>query len=154
MPVIGKAKILANIDAQYRKKVLAFGAGVAEGGLLIQRESQLIVPVDYGNLKASAFTRVNGKGTARVVVTVGYTAAYAVFVHENLDAAHGAVFNAKYAAELAHAAELRRKKLGGTTGPFRHDRGANQQAKFLEKPFRDKHRDVFNIVVARVRAAK
>lgn len=34
---------------------------VVEGGLLLQRESQLACPVDTGNLKASAFTRVDKK---------------------------------------------------------------------------------------------
>jgi hypothetical protein len=57
-------------------------------------------------------------------------------VHENLDAAHGQAFNVKWAAELAHAKTLRKSHQGGTEGPFRHSRGVNQQAKFLEAPFR------------------
>lgn len=42
--------------------VIAKGGTIAQGllaaGLLLQRESQLRVPVDTGNLKASAFTRL------------------------------------------------------------------------------------------------
>jgi hypothetical protein len=47
-------------------------------------------------------------------VIVGYAASYALFVHENLDAAHGEEFNKKHG----------------------RGRGPNQQAKFLETPFR------------------
>lgn len=104
-------------------------------GLLLQAESQKIVPVDYGFLKNSAFTRKEGS-TDLPAIVVGYTSVYAIYVHENLEAAHGVVFNQKYAAELAHAAKLRKQRKGGTKGPFRHDRGPDQQAKFLERPFR------------------
>ncbi len=52
-------------------------------------------------------------------VSVGYVANYAVHVHENLEALHGAAYNAAY---------------GGKPG-FK-SRGPNQQAKFLERPAR------------------
>jgi len=63
--------------------------GLIRAGLFIQRESMLIVPVDTANLKNSAFTRARGFG-ALTVVTVGYTAAYAVYVHEDENATHKA----------------------------------------------------------------
>ena len=50
-------------------------------GLRLQRESQERVPVEYGNLKASAYTRPVGHG-AKTEVYVGYTASYAAHVHE------------------------------------------------------------------------
>lgn len=53
---------------------------------------------------------------------VGYSASYAVIVHEDMEAAHGEDYNEKYAAEIA----------AGT----KHSRGPNQQAKYLETPFR------------------
>jgi len=93
--------------------------GLTQGGLLIQREAQKITPVDTGNLKNSAGTRVFGSGWATEVV-VFYTAEYAVYVHENTQAAHGEAFNKKY-----------RKEIASKTNRTRN-RGSNQTAKFLE----------------------
>lgn len=150
--VTGLSTIKANVRKYISRKLVALTRGLKTCGALILRDSQQIVPVDYGPLKASAFIRTEGDGTTHVVVIVGYTAAYAVYVHEDLDKAHGAVFNALYAVELAKAKSLRRKKQGGTTGPFRHSRGPNQQAKFLEIPFRDRRDDCKTIITAEVNA--
>ncbi len=69
-----------------RRKDRAFARGIErglkKGGLLIQREAQLKVPVDTGALKASAFTRASGTGFS-TVVTTGFDVAYAVFIHEH-----------------------------------------------------------------------
>lgn len=140
--------VKTKIRAVVNKKIAGMTRGLKTAGMLILRDSQKIVPVDYGPLKASGFVRAKGANTKNVDVTVGYTAAYAVYVHEDLEKAHGSAFNIKYAAQLARAKELRKKKEGGTTGPFRHNRGENQQAKFLEKPFRDRKADVLAIVKA------
>lgn len=148
--ISGIPAVKARLQAIANLKLRKLATGLKKGGLLVQRRSQEIVPIDYGPLKASAFTRVEGEGTKAVQVTVGYTASYAVYVHEDLDKAHGAVFNAKYATQLAHAAMLRKKRLGGTTGTFRHYRGVKQTAKFLEIPFRASLRDIFIIVVSEV----
>ena len=90
------------------------------GGAIILRDSQLIVPVDQGNLKASGYCRSEVHGLV-VEVEVGYTANYALYVHENLDALHGQAFNIAYADLITEGVE--------------HSRGADQQAKFLETPF-------------------
>jgi hypothetical protein len=50
-------------------------------GLLIQREAMKVTPVDLGVLKLSAFTKSQGKGFD-TVVSVGYGASYAIYVHE------------------------------------------------------------------------
>jgi hypothetical protein len=62
-------------------------AGLVKAGRYVQRESQMIVPVDTGNLRAGADTRKRGSGL-RTIVHVVYVAAYAIFVHENLFARH------------------------------------------------------------------
>jgi len=95
--------------------------GIRKAGRFLFREAQEIVPVDEGNLRGSGFVRPIGKGSNFAVV-VGYTADYAVFVHENLNAAHGAAYNVKHAAEIATGAK--------------DNRGEKQQAKFLEAPAR------------------
>ena len=77
--------------------------------------------------------------TAGKSVVVGYTAAYAVYVHENLEAAHGTAYNAKYAAEISQGQMVNKKgrvvKKKGWKG--RTSRGPEQQAKFLEQPARE-----------------
>lgn len=128
-------------------KALRLAEGLKKAGLFLEAESKKVAPVDYGVLKASAFTRVENDYTRTVDVIVGYTAAYAVFVHENLDALHGAAFNARYAKELAEA-KAARKRGERVSGPFRHNRGPDQQAKFLEAPFRRHRRTLRDIVVA------
>jgi hypothetical protein len=55
--------------------------GLIKGGLLLQRESQKVVPVEFGVLKNSAGTEAIGHGWYTDVV-VFYTASYAVYVHE------------------------------------------------------------------------
>ena len=62
----------------------AFRNSAVRGGLRIQREAQKRVPVDTGNLRASAATRT-AKDSRGTRVDVGFTASYALFVHENTD---------------------------------------------------------------------
>jgi len=79
--VTGAKEILSNMKKHQKLLGLGVAAGLKAAGLALQRESQQLVPVDTGNLKASAFTRAEGSGL-NTAVTVGYTAAYALFVHE------------------------------------------------------------------------
>lgn len=64
--------------------------GLLAAGLKVQRLSQKRVPVEYGKLRASAYTRkaIGIDAEAGIynamAVEVGYSAAYAVFVHENM----------------------------------------------------------------------
>lgn len=58
--------------------------GVWKAGLIVQAEAQRRVPVEYGNLRASAYT--NPHHSKKNTVRVGFGAAYALWVHENLEA--------------------------------------------------------------------
>lgn len=78
--------------------------GLLAAGLIIQRESQRLVPIKTGNLRASAYTRKSPNNPK--VVEVGYGAAYALYVHENLEA-HHTVGEAKF---LEHAVENKREE--------------------------------------------
>ena len=145
-----KAQMLKDLN----RRMPGLTRGLKKCGLLLQRESMKIVPVDKGNLKASVFTRSENDNTPFVVVYVGYTAAYAIYVHENLDALHGAAFNIIYANQLAAYRERGRKgllimRLAGD-GPFSHSRGLSQQAKFLERPFRRLHDTFIEIMKSAV----
>jgi len=119
--------------------------GLKRGALQIFREAQQEVPVDEGNLKGSGFVRQTAGRGLSAEFTIGYTASYAVYVHENLDAAHGAEYNTKYEAERTkYSAKLRDEKgrfLKGSgektvTASKYKKRGENQKAKFLEDPAR------------------
>ena len=82
--VFGAPTIIRNLK-RYRDKEIPAGIekGLKLAGLHLLRESQLLVPVDFGVLKASGFMRVQGKGLQTTPI-VGYGAHYAVYVHENL----------------------------------------------------------------------
>ncbi len=80
--VIGVAQVVSNLRRRFRQLAAGNATGLKMAGLHLQRTSQRLVPVDYGFLKASAYTRHTGEGW-NTVVTIGYTAAYALYVHEN-----------------------------------------------------------------------
>ncbi len=136
---MAKISGLDDIIKNLRRANTQIGRGVARGlkrgGLLLQRASQEIVPVDKGPLKASAFTRNVGGSGFDTDIIVGYTAEYAVYVHEDLEAAHGAAFNEKYAKQIADSGNK----------SFR-SRGVNQQAKFLEQPARELRPVILKII--------
>lgn len=145
------------------KKTIAVGVarGLKQGGLHLQRKSQEIVPVQLGNLKASGFCRnVGGTGfDTDIVVGYGSEACnYAVYVHEDLNKAHGQAFNIKHADKIARAGtyktSLKTRKttrwkpkleMGTAQGGF-FPRGENQQAKFLERPAREERRNIIKII--------
>jgi hypothetical protein len=69
--------------------------GLIKGGLLLQRLSQEVVPIDTTNLQGSAGTRAFGQGFNTDVI-VYYTASYAVYVHERTDLQHAPGKQAKF----------------------------------------------------------
>lgn len=79
-----------------------------------------------------------------VSVVVGYDAAYAIFVHEDLEAAHGSAYNQKYAEEIAAGKTKSGRKKRGWKG--KTSRGPNQQAKFLEKPAREMAKELGSMI--------
>jgi hypothetical protein len=56
---------------------------LVQGAETILEEADKIIPVDTGNLRNSSFKNID---TNNAKVTIGYTAEYAPYVHENLDA--------------------------------------------------------------------
>jgi hypothetical protein len=80
----GLDKVMRNLEVQIKGIKGRSMAGLWEAGLQIQRVAQKRTPVDTGNLKASAYTRKYNEEA----IEIGFTAAYAVYVHENLEAHH------------------------------------------------------------------
>lgn len=130
MNTFGILPKIATVIRAVRDKQGAFEKAVPTGlkaaALVLQRKSQELVPVQYGILKRSAETVVEGTGL-KTTAKVRYSASYALYVHENLDVAHGIKFNLKHADLIAAGIK-----------PWAPGRGPNQTAKFLEIPATDK----------------
>lgn len=117
--VIGIDKVLANIKREFRAVEGRSSAGLMAAGLQVQRLAQKKVPVEYGNLRGSAYTEKR----KQLEVEVGFTASYALYVHENL----GQVLKG----------QTRRSGLGHYWGPA-------GEPKYLEKAL--KETDVIGII--------
>jgi hypothetical protein len=113
----GLETTLSAFDTKQVQLGKGFKVGLTRAALYLQGASQKLTPVDTGNLRASAFTRVTGDGL-KAKAKVGYTAMYALFVHENVE-----------------------MKLKGQPRPAPHkgsywDPQGRAQSKFLEQPMR------------------
>lgn len=84
--VQGLEQVMANLDAAVEDIEGRAQAGMNDAGFMIQYEAQKLTPVDTGNLKASAYT--NPVVTGEPAVSVGFTASYALAVHEDLQMPH------------------------------------------------------------------
>lgn len=103
--------------------------GLLAGGLIVQREAQEHVPVEYGNLRASAYTRKTPENEH--IVEVGFTADYALWVHEAIE---------------KHQGMPRRSGLGVLWGP-------HGEPKYLENAARNKTEEVISQIRGRVTTA-
>lgn len=111
MPSVKAKGVEAIIKALRRKRkehAKGMQVGLKKAGLFLQRESQKIVPIDTGALRNSANTRAEGEGLSTVVY-VTYGMDYAIYVHEDLQAAHAPGKQAKYLEQPAREkrAEMR-----------------------------------------------
>lgn len=127
LKIKGLDALAKGLKTASEKQIAAVGRGLRQAGLLLQAYSMEECPVEFGVLRGSCYVKMIGKSR----VQVGYTADYAIYVHENLDALHGSAYNNFYAAEIA----------AGTMA----SRGPNQKAKYLEDPAKEhlnEYRDI------------
>jgi hypothetical protein len=82
--IVGLSVVKANFKRRNRTLAAGTERGLKLAGLHLQRTSQKFVPVDFGPLKASAYTRHKGSGYS-TQVHVGYGTSYALPVHENVE---------------------------------------------------------------------
>ncbi len=170
---------LEQLNRKLRVKRKEHAAGCSRGlkraALTVIRYSLQIVPVDTGHLRATWFVRHTGTGFD-TEVRFGYTAEYAVYVHEIVTNLHGAAYNAAYIREIkgtgvAGARDARGKFLKKNqwsdlavrrgyhkdpdTGKAKkaNPRGENQQAKYLEQPIRERWNEMRMIVLQEMRIA-
>jgi len=140
--ITGINTVIRNISKSKITLGNAVARGLKKGGIYLLRKSHELVPVQLGGLKANSEVRNIGGSGFNTDIIVAYKQDYATFVHENLDAAHGKVFNVKYARQIEAAAGTSRGTKQG--GMFR--RGENEQAKFLEQPARTERKAILNII--------
>lgn len=81
--VRGLNKVLGNLNREVNKIQGQSIAGLKAAGLILERASNKRVPVEKSGLIQSSYTRTAQND--RKAVEVGYSAKYAVYVHENLE---------------------------------------------------------------------
>lgn len=114
--IIGVDEVVAKIKAKRKNLGYYVEKGMRKAGATLLAASQKMVPVEYGQLRASGFQRTIGRDyKARVII--GYTATYAFYVHELV------------------GMKLKGKPRISGIGRYWDPRGA--RAKFLERPARD-----------------
>ena len=85
--MMGKSEALKNLNKELRAIKGKTIEGLTVSAMLVRSRSQALTPVDTGNLKASTYN-ASGGTSDKPVVEVGYTADYAVKVHEDLGVYH------------------------------------------------------------------
>lgn len=95
--ITGQNKVVREMNKRIAQVKARTRGGMQEAALVVRREAQLLTPVNTGNLKGSAYTEITSDLRRGVGAVIGYTAAYAPYVHENLDA-HHAVGQARFLA--------------------------------------------------------
>jgi len=94
-------KLVATLKRKEKKHKESMRRGLVKAGLYLQRESQKLVPVDLGTLKASARTTDVTTNDTHPKVEVSYGTEYAIYVHEDLTANHPNGGQAKFLEEPA-----------------------------------------------------
>ena len=98
--LLGVSKVRRQLKQARKRHASRVRPSLIRGGLLLQRFSQQIVPVEFGILKNTANTRAEGDGFDTEVI-VSYGTDYAVHVHENPNARHKPPTRYKYLEEPA-----------------------------------------------------
>lgn len=81
--IFGAEEFKQKLNAYSELKNKQVGTALSQAALLIKRDAQLRVPVEYGVLKNSARSRLYRRKKYRSWAEVKFTAAYALYVHEN-----------------------------------------------------------------------
>lgn len=134
---------LAKKLVSYRnKKVIGLAEGMRAAAEFIKEESLKIVPRQTGYLASTVFVK-RVYNQSRPTFVVGFSAKYALIVHERLDLAHGKEFNVKHADKIKNA---------GAGHPIWFNRGVREQAKFLERPMRENRQKIREIIKSKIRS--
>jgi hypothetical protein len=122
--VTGVNNAIKRLNAELDSNVKRAMAGLLAGGMIIEVDAKKRVPREYGNLFASSYTRKAQDGT--LAVEVGFTSAYALWVHENI--------------EMKLKGKDRPSGLGQYWGP-------KGEAKYLENALNEKKKAALDMVI-------
>lgn len=125
MTVKGMDEVMQNLRKEIKGIKNRTQAGMLAAGLKVMRLSQQRVPVEYGNLRGSAFAR--RAQNDEMAVEVGFSAHYAFYVHEN--------------TQMRLKGTPRPSGLGVYWGP-------KGQAKFLESAVSDLQKEIVDTIAA------
>lgn len=127
----GLDKVLKNLNREIEGIKDRTDAGILAGGLIIQGDAQKRVPIEYGNLRGSAYTQPHPEKAH--VVQVGFGSSYAAAVHENM--------------EQKWKGKPRKSGLGQYWGP-------EGEPKFLEKAIANTKLDVVRTIAAHAKVKR
>lgn len=136
--VEGLNKVVLELNRAIEQIANRSEAGLYEGAMLIKAAAMKKTPVDTGNLRKSAYIdRVSRIGAGQSskfmpVVFIGYSAVYALYVHENVEQRWKG-----------------RKRISGTKKGHYWDSG---EPKFLEKAIIEKRKAVIDQIKRRAGA--
>ena len=85
--ITGFDNVMQNLNSEISKMKKRSMKGLIESAIIIRRDMAVtppLIPIDKGNLNSSWFTS-GFHSLYGPVLLMGFTANYAVFVHENLD---------------------------------------------------------------------
>jgi hypothetical protein len=83
MPAEDIATVFRKLDGEIDKLKTVTMGGLLAGGYVILRQAQKWVPVEHGKLRASGYVLKAQKDPS--AVEIGFSASYAIYVHENLE---------------------------------------------------------------------
>jgi len=131
--IVGFKKVRTTLEKEVRNISFKTGKSLINAAIFIRRDMEVtppLIPVDTGNLRASWFTQLFRTGNQPFLL-LGFTANYAVFVHENV--------NADFTSP-----RMRRATKGGKRKMYTPRPGAG--AKFLESCLNRNHVTILNII--------
>lgn len=114
--VNGHKELKRGLGAALGRHVAGANRGLKRAGAYLLGETLPITPVEFGFLRGSGFVRaldkVGGRGKGELVtVIIGFTAGYAIYVHENLEAYHRPPTQAKFLEKTARDKGPEARKL-------------------------------------------
>ena len=128
--VTGINDILKNLNKEIKKIEGDTRTGLAKVGLFVKAEAVERAPVEFGNLRNSAFSQLSSISfRGNQSVTVGFTAKYAPYVHE---------------APMKLKGQPRAKRSGIKSGSGVYWQGGEN--KFLEKAVKLNISEILDII--------
>jgi len=111
--VTGVERTITSIKRMAVMDKASIGAAIVHAAVDVYKESQILVPVDKGPLKASGVISTGGspESPESTVSYGGPAAPYSFVVHEDLEAYHAPPTCAKYLSRAVHRTRSRRRQI-------------------------------------------